>query len=99
MEKEQIFQGLNKAYFSEEMHEKSIIEHLPELLKSAKLFIDIGASLGQYTYFANKVMLGGEIIAIEADPIRFEQLKHNCQKWEFESGGRNRLTPVQAAAT
>jgi len=56
MEKEQIFQGLSKAYFSEEMHEKSIIEHLPELLASAKLFIDIGASLGQYTYFANKVM-------------------------------------------
>ena len=99
MEKEQIIQGLNKAYFSEEMDEKSVIEHLPELLASAKLFIDIGASLGQYTYFANKVMLGGEIIAIEADPIRFEQLKHNCQKWEFEFGGRNRLTPVQAAAS
>ena len=99
MEKEQIFQELNKAYFSEEMHEKSVIEHLPELLASAKLFVDIGASLGQYTYFANKVMLGGEIIAIEADPIRFEQLKDNCQKWEFESGGRNRLTPVQAAAS
>ena len=99
MEKEQIFQGLSKAYFSEEMHEKSIIEHLPKLLASVKLFIDIGASLGQYTYFANKVMLGGEIIAIEADPIRFEQLKHNCQKWESESGGRNKLTPVQAAAS
>lgn len=99
MKKEQIIQGLNKAYFSEEMHEKSVIEHLPELLASAKLFVDIGASLGQYTYFANKVMLGGEIIAIEADPIRFEQLKHNCREWESESGGRNRLTPVQAAAS
>ena len=42
MEKEQIFQGLNKDYFSEEMHEKSVIEHLPELLASAKLFIYIG---------------------------------------------------------
>lgn len=81
------------------MHEKPVIEHLPELLASARLFVDIGASLGQYTYFANKVMLGGEIIAIEADPIRFEQLKQNCQKWEFESGGRNKLTPVQAAAS
>jgi len=99
MEEEQIFQELNKVYFSEEMHEKPVIEHLPELLASAKLFVDIGASLGQYTYFANKVMLGGEIIAIEADPIRFKQLKQNCQKWEFESGGRNKLTPVQAAAS
>lgn len=99
MEKEQIFQILNKAYFSEEMHEKSVIEHLPELLASARLFVDIGASLGQYTYFANKVMLGGEIIAIEADPIRFEQLNHNCQKWESELDSRNRLTPVQAAAS
>lgn len=99
MKKEQIIQGLNKAYFSEEMDEKSIIEHLPELLASAKLFVDIGASLGQYTYFANKVMLGGEIIAIEADPIRFEQLKRNCEKWEVESGSRNRLTAVQAAAS
>lgn len=49
MEKEQAYQELNKAYFSEEMHEKSVIERLPELLASAKLFIDIGASLGQYT--------------------------------------------------
>jgi len=39
MEKEQIVQVLNKAYFSEEMHEKSIIKHLPELLASAKLSI------------------------------------------------------------
>ena len=99
MEKEQIFEGLNKAYFSEQMDERSVIEHLPELLASAKLFIDIGASLGQYAYFANNVMLGGEIIAIEADPIRFEQLKHNCQKWESESAGRNKLTPVHAAAS
>jgi len=48
MGKVQIFQGLNKVYFSEEMHEKSVIEHLLELLASAKVFIDIGASLGQY---------------------------------------------------
>ena len=99
MEKEQIFQELNKVYFSEEMHEKSVIEHLPELLASARLFVDIGASLGQYTYFANRVMLGGEIIAIEADPIRFDQLKHNCHTWESESGDRNKLTPVRAAAS
>jgi len=81
------------------MHEKSVIEHLPEILTSARLFIDIGASLGQYTCFANKVISGGEIIAIEADPIRFEQLRENCQAWESEAGRRNKLTPVHAAAS
>jgi FkbM family methyltransferase len=96
MDKDRIYKGLNKAYFSNEMHEKEIILKLPELLRGVELFVDIGASLGQYTYFASRCMNGGHIVAIEADPIRFEELERNCRKWESTSN--NKLSAMNGAA-
>ncbi len=96
-DKDKIYERLNKCYFSEECHEKEVIEHLPEILNGARTFVDIGASLGQYTFYANKCMQGAQIFAIEANPIRFEELKRNCSKWELLS--TNRLTPLFAAAS
>ena len=81
MNKLDIYDTLNRSYFSDEMDEKEVIQHLPVLLKTAKTFVDIGASLGQYTYFANQIMNEAEIVAIEADPIRAEKLDSNCKKW------------------
>lgn len=95
MDKNEVYEILNKAYFSEEHHEKGVIEHLPELLEDARLFVDIGASLGQYTFFANKCMKGGEILAIEADPIRYERLKQNCAEWQVSSS--NQINALNAA--
>ncbi|MHC4418402.1 MAG: FkbM family methyltransferase, partial [Planctomycetota bacterium] len=95
VDKEKIYEGLNKCYFSDQCHEREVIEHLPELLDGVKVFVDIGASLGQYTFHANKYMEEGEIFAIEADPIRFEELKRNCRKWECLSS--NQLTALFAA--
>jgi len=94
-DKHKIYEGLNKCYFSKQCHEKEIIEHLPELLDGVEVFVDVGASLGQYTFFANKHMNEGEIFAIEADSIRFEELKRNCRKWECLSS--NKLTALFAA--
>jgi FkbM family methyltransferase len=95
MDKNEIYRNLNKAYFSEERHEKEVLDHLPVLLEGVRVFADVGASLGQYTFFANKHLQGGRIFAIEADPIRFEELRNNCQKWEFSS--TNKLTALHAA--
>jgi len=95
MDKTQIYEILNQVYFSEESHEKEVLEHLPEILRSVKIFVDIGASLGQYSFHANKHIRGGHIFAIEADSIRFDELKNNCRKWESLSN--NKLQALHAA--
>ena len=99
MDKQEIYRILNEAYFSEECHEKDVLDHLPALLGGVKVFVDVGASLGQYTFFANKHIQGGQIFAIGADPVRFEELKENCRKWESESASNNKLTALHAAAS
>jgi FkbM family methyltransferase len=97
MDKEEIYRVLNKAYFSENCDEKEELQRLAPIVARAKCFVDIAASLGQYTNFANRHMTGGEIYAIEADPIRFEELERNCGKWAKESD--NRLYPIHAAVS
>lgn len=97
MERNEIYSTLNKAYFSEECDEKEVLQHLPDLLKDVKVFVDIGASLGQYTFHANKYMKKGLIFAIEADPIRFEKLQYNCEEWQKMS--TNKLVAINAAVS
>jgi FkbM family methyltransferase len=97
MDKHEIYEMLDKVYFSDQMDEKEVIDHLPQLLRSARLFVDIGASLGQYTYFANQLMTAGQIVAIEADPIRFEKLESNCHTWSTSSS--NTLKCLQGAVS
>ena len=95
MNESEIFDVLNQAYFSADCHEKQVIDHLPELLAGVEVFVDIGASLGQYVFHANKILRGGEILAVEADPIRFPELSRNCTTWQ--SKGHNTVTAVHAA--
>lgn len=95
MDKQQVYDILNKAYFSEECHENMIMKHLPSMLRSVNVFVDVGASLGQYTQLANKSIQEGHIYAIEPDPVRFEELQRNCHKWSRLSS--NKLTPLNAA--
>lgn len=97
MDKREILQILNDAYFSKNMQDKKIMAHLPELLSNVKLFVDIGASLGQYTFLANKTMTNGKIYAIEPDPLRFEKLLLDCKKWE--SSSTNEIKCIHAAAS
>lgn len=86
MEPSQIYESLNRAYFSEDCHEKEVLSHLGELLGGALTFVDIGASLGQYTYHASRLMTGGRILAIEADPLRHAELARKCCEWRAETG-------------
>lgn len=95
MAKEKVYDILNEAYFGEDGHEKEVLNGLSGLLRGATVFVDVGASLGQYTFFANKVMKKGRIIAVEPDPIRFEELARNCDKWRSLSD--NELIAVNAA--
>lgn len=89
------FAHLYETYFGVAAKEREEIEKLPALLEGCRLFIDAGASLGQYTFHANRIMEGGRIIAIEADPDRFRELAGNCERWASE--GTNTIVPVHAA--
>lgn len=97
MEKSQIYEELTKAYFSDSMHERKTIEALPELLADAKLFVDIGASLGQYTYFASQAIKAGRIVAIEPDPIRYAKLREDAASWSRSSS--NQIDVIHGVAS
>jgi FkbM family methyltransferase len=97
MRKEKVYEILNEAYFGEHRHEKEVLDRLTVMLRGARVFVDIGASLGQYTFFANKVMKKARIIAVEPDPIRFEELARNCDKWRSLSD--NELIAINAAVS
>ncbi|MPZ17945.1 MAG: FkbM family methyltransferase [Luteitalea sp.] len=81
----QTFDQLYQSYFGEAHLEQGAIESLPRILESCDLFLDVGASLGMYTYYADKLLKGKKIIAIEADPDRFAELEKNCAKWQGDS--------------
>jgi hypothetical protein len=70
MREEEIFAKLEKAYFSDAPDEEAVLQHLPRWLVGCKHFVDIGASIGQYTYNANLVMHNGRIDSFEAEPMR-----------------------------
>lgn len=96
MKKEEIYQILNEAYFSDQPHEKDSHPSFKDLARRAKVFVDVGASLGQYTRLASQAMRDGDILAVEADPLRFEELQRNCIRWAADSG--NRIHAIHAAA-
>ena len=70
MDKDEIYDVLNRAYFSEDPHEKAVVQHLPALLRDGSLIVDVGASLGQYTRAMCQAVSDSEVYAIEADPVR-----------------------------
>jgi FkbM family methyltransferase len=87
LEKQEVYRILNEAYFGENCDERDLFAQIEPMIRQANHFVDIGASLGQYTRFASQVMKPGtRIMAIEADPVRFEELQRNCSQWQQGSG-------------
>lgn len=97
MDKTEIYGTLNRAYFSTDPHEKDVLDHLPVLLRNNSLIVDVGASLGQYTRTMCQAVSNSELRAIEADPIRVEQLERNCQEWV--QGSTNKIAVLHMALT
>jgi len=92
----ELYTTLEAQYFGENMHEKDEIECLPELLKGVSVFVDVGASLGQYSFFANTILKYGRIYCIEADSVRVRRLRELAAEWEKLS--TNKITVIHAAA-
>jgi FkbM family methyltransferase len=86
---------LERAYFSEDPHEREVLAALPRLLAGCTLAVDAGASLGQYTKALDGILEGAEVHAVEADPDRYAWLRRNCEEWAAGSG--NRLVAHHAA--
>src|SRR5690349_452564 len=97
MQESEILRTLDKAYFSQHSDEQVVIDALPSLLQGVRHFVDIGASLGQFTFHANRILQNGRIEAIEAEPLRYERLAENCKGWGTDR--RNQILVHHAAAS
>jgi FkbM family methyltransferase len=73
------------------------IERLPDLLRGVARFVDVGANVGQYTWFATRHLRQAEIIAIEADPVLAADLDANARTWAAETG--NTIHVINAAVS
>jgi len=88
VDKDEIYATLNQAYFADDCHERELLVNLSRFIADASFFVDIGASLGQYTRAAGRAMRRGRVLAIEADPVRHEELARNAARWASETGCR-----------
>ena len=92
---QRLYRELEGNYFGAQHQEWDEVEHFRRVVSGVKVFVDVGASLGQYTHIAGQVMSGGEIFSLEADPLRFDRLSTLCRQWEEQSG--NHFFPRLAA--
>jgi len=96
MTEEDLKKHWETIYFSESCHEKEIIDSLPRIIpEDTDVFIDLGASAGQYIYFVNQILRNKTLLAIEADPARYKILKENCLGWS--KIGNNKILVVNKA--
>ncbi len=94
---EELYQQLENDYFGENMQEKEELISFQRILNGVNLFIDAGASLGQYAYFANQHLTNARVVCIEADSLRFPRLQELLSKWN--EGSTNKLEAVHAAVS
>ncbi len=96
MNEQELYRVMEQQYFGDEIHEQEEIALLPSLLTGVKLFVDVGASLGQYAYYTGQSLNQSRIICVEADPVRYKRLSELANKWQRE--GTNTYQIVHAAA-
>lgn len=72
---------LDWTYFGKGGLDAEEFDRIAELFTDVDVFIDVGASHGVYVFHAIRHMNGGRIVAIEADPERFEVLQRNVAEW------------------
>ena len=81
--------SLREEFFGDNLREQSVLDSLAVLLPGHKRFIDVGANIGQYTYFANKYLFDSEIISIEANPTLIELLRETITRAETDGSHHN----------
>ena len=91
------FRRLEEQYFGANKDESAELERLPGLLDGVRCFADIGASLGQYSYFAAKATTGVTFYCVEADPYKAQRLRARTGQWAEETG--NEFQIIEKAAS
>ena len=85
----EVSSSLQDEFFGHDLREQAVLDSFAELLPGHKRFIDVGANIGQYTYFANKYLSDSEIIAIEANPSVCDILRDTIRRAETEEAHHN----------
>jgi FkbM family methyltransferase len=66
--------------FAPQFFDPDELRLLSSLLKPGCVFVDIGANVGMYSFWANRCMSGaGRVIAVEPDPEMLQRLRFNAQ--------------------
>ena len=91
------FKTLEEQYFGAHKTESAEIARLPAILHGVRVFVDVGASLGQYSYYASKTLKNAHFYCVEADPFKAKRLRELTQQWAQEDG--NEFEVVEKAAS
>jgi FkbM family methyltransferase len=65
------------------------LSSLPDILKGAGYFIDVGANVGLYTFHAAKYLRNAKLLAIEANPYLIPVLTKTVEDLRLNDGGGN----------
>ena len=82
---------LQEEFFGGDLREEAVLGKLGSLLRGYNRFIDIGANVGQYAYFANKFLWNAEIICVEANSDLFAFLKDTISRANSETPHNNKF--------
>src|SRR5579863_337724 len=75
------------------------LSSLPDILKGAGYFLDVGANVGLYTFHAAKHLRNAKILAIEANPYLIPVLTKTIEDLRLHNGGGNDFEIKAGAAS
>jgi FkbM family methyltransferase len=90
-------QSLRDEFFGDNLREQEVLNILGSLLPNYDRFIDLGSNIGQYAYFANKVLRNAEIICVEANPALLDLLEDTIRRAGTESSNNNSFKVINSA--
>jgi FkbM family methyltransferase len=86
--------SLQEEFFGNNVREQAVLNCLRSLLPGYNRFIDVGANIGQYSYFANKWLSNAEIICVEANPALLNLLTATINLSKAEDDNNNSFRTI-----
>lgn len=72
--------ALIDGQFRDDAREAKELAFLPKILEGCDRFIDVGANIGQYMFYANRSLSRAEILGIEANPHLLPVIRESCRR-------------------
>jgi FkbM family methyltransferase len=89
--------SLQTEFFGSDVREELVLSNLRKLLPGYQRFIDAGANIGQYSFFANEYLTNANIISIEANPDLTELVQDTIQRANAERAHGNVFNVINCA--